>query len=478
MIKKHTKIIATISDLRCEQSFIEKLYNEGMNVVRINTAHLTQEAALEIINNTRAVSNQIALLMDTKGPEIRTTINAGGVDINIQTGDIISIVGNPDRQSSIDTICVTYPRIVEDLKVDDHILFDDGEIDLVVIRKTGESLVCEALNDGVLGSRKSVNVPGVRIALPSLTGKDRSYIRFAIEQDIDFIAHSFVRCRQDVLDIQEILDAQNSKIKIIAKIENQEGVDNIDEILEVAYGVMVARGDLGIEIPQERIPGVQRQLIRQCVRAKKTVIVATQMLHSMIKNPRPTRAEIIDIANAVHYRTDAIMLSGETAYGKYPVEAVRMMTTVAAEAEKNKLEENDIQIPDSEKDVALFLTKRAIIANKEIGTTATITDSHSGRTARFLAAFRAKNPVITICDTERTMRELALSYGVFPQYKQIEEGESTRHYFLSALEKLCYDGAVQDDDYISYIGSTHGMGGRTNFLEIDQVHRLLQQQQL
>ncbi|MDR1699323.1 MAG: pyruvate kinase [Prevotellaceae bacterium] len=472
MTAKHTKIIATVSDLRCEKDFIQQLYNEGMNVVRMNTAHLKPEGALHIINNVRAVSNQIALLMDTKGPEIRTTVNAGGVDIEIKAGSSVHIAGKPDSESTADTICVSYTKIVEDLNIGDHILIDDGEIDLKVMSKTGEYLVCEALNDGSLGSRKSVNVPGVRICLPSLTEKDRNNILFAIEHDLDFIAHSFVRSKQDILDIQEILDAHNSEIKIIAKIENQEGVDNIDEILEVAYGVMVARGDLGIEIPQERIPGIQRQLIRKSVRAKKTVIVATQMLHSMIKNPRPTRAEITDIANAIYYRTDAIMLSGETAYGKYPVEAVRTMATVATEAEKTKMVENDIPIPDSEKDITLFLAKQAVKANAEIGTTATITDTYTGTTTRYLASFRAQNPVISICYKERTMRELALSYGVFPHFRQAEDGESTRHYFLSALQELRESGIVKDEDYIAYLGGTHGVGGGTNFLEIDQVYKL------
>ena len=215
-----------------------------------------------------------------------------------------------------------------------HILIDDGDLELVAVEKNADHLLCEVQNEATLSSRKSVNVPGVRINLPSLTEKDRNNILYAIEKDIDFIAHSFVRNRQDILDIKAILDAHNSDIRIIAKIENQEGVDNIDEILEVADGVMIARGDLGIEVPQERIPGIQRLLIRKCILAKKPVIVATQMLHTMISNPRPTRAEVTDIANAIYYRTDALMLSGETAYGKYPVEAVKTMTKVAAQAEK------------------------------------------------------------------------------------------------------------------------------------------------
>ena len=290
---------------------------------------------------------------------------------------------------------MTYPGFVHDLSVGADVLIDDGELELKVVEKSEDTLFCEVCNDATLGSRKSVNVPGVRINLPSLTEKDRNNILYAIEKDIDFIAHSFVRNKQDVLDIREILDAHKSDIKIIAKIENQEGVDNIDEILEVADGVMVARGDLGIEVPQERIPGIQRQLIKKCILAKKPVIVATQMLHTMINNPRPTRAEVTDaevtdIANAIYYRTDALMLSGETAYGKYPVEAVKTMAKIAAQAEKDKMEENDIQIPltPENTDVTAFLAKQAVRSTTLMPIRAIITDCFSGLTARNLAAFR------------------------------------------------------------------------------------------
>ena len=300
MMLKQTKIVASISDLRCEVDFIRDLFNAGMNV---------------LISNVRQVSNRIAILMDTKGPEVRTTASAEG-PIDFKIGDKVQIVGNPDQETTRECISVTYKNFVHDLSVGASVLIDDGDLALTVVDKNETTLFCEVQNDATLGSRKSVNVPGVRINLPSLTEKDRNNILYAIEKDIDFIAHSFVRNRQDVLDIREILDAHNSDIKIIAKIENQEGVDNIDEILEVADGVMVARGDLGIEVAQERIPGIQRQLIKKCILARKPVIVATQMLHTMINNPRPTRAEVTDIANAIYYRTDALMLSGETAYGK------------------------------------------------------------------------------------------------------------------------------------------------------------------
>ena len=303
-------------------------------------------------------------------------------------------------------------------------------------------------------------------------GKDRNNILYAIEKDIDFIAHSFVRNRQDVLDIREILDAHNSDIKIIAKIENQEGVDNIDEILEVADGVMVARGDLGIEVPQERIPGIQRVLIRKCILAKKPVIVATQMLHTMINNPRPTRAEVTDIANAIYYRTDALMLSGETAYGKYPVEAVRTMTKIAAQAEKDKLEENDIRIPldENSNDVTAFLAKQAVKATSKLKIRAIITDSYSGRTARNLAAFRGKYPVLAICYKEKTMRHLALSYGVEAIY--MPELANGQEYYFAALRRLLKEGRLQPSDMVGYLSSGKA-GTKTSFLEINVVEDAL-----
>ena len=307
MMLKKTKIVASISDLRCEVDFIRSLFEAGMNVVRMNTAHGTREGMDKLINNVRAVSNRIAILIDTKGPEVRTTKIQDADQIEYHIGDKVRIVGNPDILTTREQIAVSYPKFVTDLKNGDDILIDDGEMELKVIEKTDDYLLCEVQNESTLGSRKSVNVPGVRINLPSLTERDKENIKYAIERDIDFIAHSFVRTKQDILDIREILDEYGSDIQIIAKIENQEGVDNIDDILTVADGVMVARGDLGIEVPQQRIPGIQRIIIKKCVLAKKPVIVATQMLHTMIKHPRPTRAEITDIANAIYYRTDAMI---------------------------------------------------------------------------------------------------------------------------------------------------------------------------
>lgn len=461
---KQTKIVATISDQRCEVDFIKQLFEAGMNVVRMNTAHLGREGAERLINNVRTVSNRIAILMDTKGPEVRTTTLAE--PIAFHTGDRVKVVGKPEQETTRECIAVSYPNFVHDLSVGGQILIDDGDLEMIVLEKHDDYLLCEVQNEATLGNRKSVNVPGVRINLPSLTEKDRTNILFAIEKDIDFIAHSFVRNKQDVLDIKAILDEHGSDIKIIAKIENQEGVDNIDEILEVADGVMVARGDLGIEVPQERIPGIQRLLIRKCILAKKPVIVATQMLHTMINNPRPTRAEVTDIANAIYYRTDALMLSGETAYGKYPLEAVKTMTKVAAQAEKDKLPDNDVRIPldENSNDVTAFLAKQAVKATTKLKIRAIITDSYSGRTARNLAAFRGRYPVLAICYKEKTMRHLALSYGVEAIY--MPELANGQEYYFAALRRLLKEGRLQPTDMVGYLSS--GKAGHTDFVPRNQ----------
>ena len=469
-VMKQTKIVASISDRRCDIDFIRKLFFAGMNVVRMNTAHATPDGIRTIIRNVRAVSPHIALMIDTKGPEVRTT----GVEspIEYKTGDMVKIFGRPEMDSSHDIVNVSYPDFAKDVKVGDHVLFDDGELDMLVVENVGPMLVAQVQNDGVLGAHKSVNVPGEHIALPAITEKDRQNILLAIEEDIDFIAHSFVRSAADVMAIQQILDENNSDIKIISKIENQEGVDNIDEIIDASYGIMIARGDLGIEVPQERIPGIQRKLIKKCILARKPVIVATQMLHTMINNPRPTRAEVTDIANAIYYRTDALMLSGETAYGKYPVEAVSTMAKIAAQAEKDKMEENDIPIPltPENTNVTSFLAKQAVRATTLMPIRAIITDSFSGLTARNLAAFRGKYPVLAICYKEKTMRHLSLSYGVEAMY--MPEKANGQEYYITALHKLINDGTISRNDMVAYLSGGKA-GTKTSFLEINQVDDVL-----
>jgi pyruvate kinase len=283
-----------------------------------------------------------------------------------------------------------------------------------------------------------------------------------------------VRSAADVRAVQAILDAFNSDIKIISKIENQEGVDNIDEIIDASYGIMIARGDLGIEVPIERIPGIQRQIIRKCVQKKKPVIVATQMLHSMIQNPRPTRAEVTDIANAIYYRTDALMLSGETASGKYPVEAVRTMAAIAEQAEHDQFSQANIELPLSENcDIREFMAHSAIEATERLGVKLIITDSSTGDTARNLAAFRGPNPVLAICYHDKLQRLLNLSYGVIPVYQKEHIG--SEKLFLAAVRMLRQKGYVELDDKIAYLSGNVGAGGGTKFLEVNTVKEVFEQ---
>ena len=437
-----------------------------MNVVRMNTAHATIEGMKNIIKNVRAVSSHLALLIDTKGPEVRTTNVAE--PLLYKTGEVVKIFGRPDVDSTHDIINVSYVDIARDLKVGNDILIDDGALDLRVIDIIGPMLVAQVMNDGVLGAHKSVNIPGRHIDLPALTEKDKHNILFAIDQDIDFIAHSFVRNAQDVKAVQDILDEHNSDIKIISKIENQEGVDNIDEIIDASYGIMIARGDLGIEVPIEEIPGIQRQIIRKCVMKKKPVIVATQMLHTMINNPRPTRAEVTDIANAIYSWTDALMLSGETASGRYPVEAVQTMARIAEQAEADRTWETTIDpMAHGYETQREFLAHSAIESTRRLGVKGIITASETGKTARTLSSFRGATPILAICYREKTQRLLNLSYGIIPIYQK--EHTSSEYLFTAALRMLRQKGYITPEDKIAYLSGSFGKNGGTTLLEINKV---------
>lgn len=451
---KQTKIVASVSDLRCEVEFIQQLYDAGVNVIRMNTAHATPEGLRTIIRNVRAVSPKLGILIDTKGPEVRTT--GAKAPIEYKTGEKVSIVGDAEHDTTHDTICLSYADICKDVKVGDDILFDDGELDMQVVANDGSKLTVEVMNNGKLGSHKSVNVPGEHIDLPALTEKDKRNILLAIEEDIDFIAHSFVRSKEDLLEVQKILDEHNSDIKIISKIENQEGVDNIDEILDHCYGIMVARGDLGIEIPAEKIPGIQRMIIKKCVFRKKPVIVATQMLHTMIKNPRPTRAEVSDIASAVFHNTDALMLSGETASGAYPIEAVKTMAKIAEQAEADRrLHLPKVDVDGADTNLRDFLCKAAIETTAKLGVKCILTDSGTGDDARTLAAYRGPNPIVAICKKEKLQRWLALSYGVVATYPKQDELDKM---FFNTVKKLYEQGLIGLDDKVTYLSGHMNIG--------------------
>ena len=460
---KRTKIVATISDKRCEIGFLRELYEAGMNVVRLNTAHQTLDEAMKVVRNVRAVSDQIALLIDTKGPEVRTCDIV--VPVRVGKGEIIFMTG--DRTLVAEKLIhVSYEHFVRDVQIGDKILVDDGDIELIVRDKKENCLELEASNPGEIKDKKSINVPGVNMHLESLSDKDRKFIQFAMDNKLDFIAHSFVRNKQDVMEIQQILDEQHSNIKIIAKIENQEGVNHIDEILDHVYGVMVARGDLAIEIDAEKIPLIQRYIVNKCIESKKPVIIATQMLHTMIDHPRPTRAEVSDIANAVFSGTDAIMLSGETAYGDYPLEAVKVMSRVAEANESILPPDANRNLVRINNEITAALARVAVRMTTMLPIKAIVVDTNSGRTARYLSAFRGGLPVYARCYDEHVMRELALSFGVRPYFSVKPH---SRDEFMRDIPQVLLQNGYQPEDQILVIGGSFGHVRGASFLEVCKI---------
>ncbi len=468
-MKKFTKIVATISDKRCDREFIRTLADAGINVVRMNSAHLDYEGFKKIVDNTRAADESIGIMMDTKGPEVRTTTTFTGNPIEFQSGDIVEIVGDPDGLTSAERICFNYPGIAKDVSVGDRLLIDDGEIAFKVKDIIDGVIIAKAENDGTLGSRKSVNIPGVRIDLPAVTDRDRRNIKYAVELGVDFIAHSFVRSAADVKEVQDILDSLGADTKIISKIENQEGIDNFKEILDASYGIMVARGDLGIEVPAEKIPGMQAMMINECIAHHKPVIVATQMLHSMIHNPRPTRAEISDVANAVYQRADAMMLSGETANGRYPVEAVKVMTSVAREVEHSDRNRMDIP-PLVDDQITSFIAREAVLSEKILGTKGIFTDAYRGVSARFIASFRGNNPTYAICHNQNVQRWLSLSYGVFTFFDHNPTEVIPRH-SIKALHRIVESGHLDCHDRIAYLTGTKAGARALEFMTPEELFR-------
>ncbi len=445
---KRTKIVATISTMNCEVDFLRRLHAAGMDVARLNTAHMSLEDAALMVNNIRQVSDDIAIMIDTKGPNIRTC----------NLNDPLPVAKEAVVDVSSSTVApgsgfqVNYNKFVDEIPAGSRIMIDDGEVELIVDRKVGRVLKCRALNDGTIRNHKSVNVPGVEMNMPALTARDREFIDFAIENKLDFIAHSFVRSRDDVMAVQSILDTSDSPIGIIAKIENRQGVNNLSSILDVAYGVMVARGDLGIEIPLEEIPLIQKHMIYECMRRRKPVITATQMLQSMENNPRPTRAEVSDVANAVFDGSDAVMLSGETAQGRYPVESVAMMTRILLETERtaSKLFARIDEIEAPRDAVSAYLVKTALQSPSKLPIRAIICNTATGRSPRMCAAYRGSVPIYAFSYNPGVVRQLTLSYGVCPLHRDYQENFTDL--VQVPVKRLLEDKKIDPDDLVVFLG--------------------------
>jgi pyruvate kinase len=474
MLRK-TKIVCTIGPASESVEKLTQLIEAGMNVARLNFSHGDFEEHGQRIQNIREASKltgkTVAILLDTKGPEIRTNNMVNGT-IELKSGDNI-IISMIEVEGTTEKFSITYPGLIDDVHVGSKILLDDGLIGLEVLHidKEQNEIQTKILNSGTLKNKKGVNVPGVSVKLPGITEKDTNDIIFGIEQGVDFIAASFVRRASDVLEIRQLLEEkQATHIHIIPKIENQEGVDNIEEILEVSDGLMVARGDLGVEIPAEEVPLVQKMLIKKCNTQGKPVITATQMLDSMQRNPRPTRAEASDVANAIFDVTDAIMLSGETAAGIYPVEAVQTMHNIASRAEQ-ALDHKEIlsaRSKNSEHNLTDAIGQSVAHTALNLDVNAIITPTESGHTARMISKYRTKAPIVAVTANDHVCRRLALVWGVYPQLGRI--CSSTDEMLDSAVEDSLNSGLVKHGDLVVITaGVPVGEAGTTNMMKIHVV---------
>ncbi len=472
---RKTKIVCTIGPASESVEKLTQLIKAGMNVARLNFSHGDHEEHGQRIQNIREAAKitgkKVAILLDTKGPEIRTHNMKDGA-IELITGQQ-TIVSMTEVEGTPEKISVTYAGLIDDVHVGSKILLDDGLIGLEVTeidRARGE-IHTRVLNNGTLKNKKGVNVPGVSVNLPGITEKDANDIIFGIEQGIDFIAASFVRRASDVIEIRRLLEEKNaSHIHIIPKIENQEGVDNLDEILEVSDGLMVARGDLGVEIPAEEVPLVQKELIRKCNAQGKPVITATQMLDSMQRNPRPTRAEASDVANAIFDGTDAIMLSGETAAGQYPVEAVMTMHNIASRTEEALAHREILQnrSKDTGHNITDAIGQSVAHTALNLDVNAIITPTESGHTARMISKYRPKSPIVAVSSSEQVVRQLSLVWGVYPELGQ--RAKTTDEMLSISVQESLNSGIVKHGDLVVITaGVPVGEAGTTNLMKIHVV---------
>ena len=460
---KKTKIVCTMGPNTDNREIMKELALNGMDVARFNFSHgdhAEHRHRLEILESVREeLGIPIASLLDTKGPEIRTGKLKDGKKVTLKEGDLYTltteeIVGDETRGY------INYAGLAEDVKPGDRILIDDGLIELHVREVNGTDIVCRIENGGELGEKKGVNVPGGRVKLPALTDKDKEDIRFGVDAGFDFVAASFVRNADAIREIRAILDEKGSAMQIIAKIENEEGIENIDSIIEASDGIMVARGDMGVEIPAEKVPHIQKMIIRKCNLACKVVITATQMLDSMIRNPRPTRAEVSDVANAVYEGTDAVMLSGETAMGSYPIEAVRMMSQIAEESEKYldyMFYQRRKVSAENLRNISNTVCYSSVATASDLEAPVIVAPSVSGFTTRMLSKWRPKALIAGLSPSMTAVRQMQLYWGVKPFHAK--RAESTDALLFASVELLKEKGIVKEGEIVV---ATAGVVTRAN----------------
>lgn len=474
MIKeiRKTKIVCTIGPACEQEDILEQMMLAGMDVARFNFSHGTQEDQKERLERVRKVAEKLALpvamLMDTKGPEIRLRDFANGKEI-LQRGQTFTLT-TEEMPGTVERATITYKNLKNDVSVGTHILIDDGKVEMVVKKITDTDIACEVITGGKVSNHKGVNVPGVELSMPYINEVDDSDIRFAAQQNYDFIAASFVRCKEDVLEIRKILDEYGSRMKIISKIENMQGINHLDEILEVSDGVMVARGDMGVEVSMEEIPILQKEMIKKAVAQGKHVITATQMLESMVSNPRPTRAETTDVANAIFDGTTAIMLSGESAAGEYPVEAVETMSRIAFRTEQSINYAGRMRRSEygAQMEITDAISHATCETAADIGAAAILTVTMSGFTAGKISRYKPACPIVAFTTTQEVCRQMNLLYGVKPFL--IAEDKSADHLFETALKTAREAGYVQEGDRVVLTaGLPLGVAGNTNMIRVVEV---------
>ncbi len=474
---RKTKIVCTIGPATNNEEMLRNLMLAGMDVARINFSHGTHEAAKEMVDRIKKVREEldipVAILLDTKGPEIRLKSFKDG-KVMLKEGQTFTLCTD-DVEGDDQMVSITYKNLPNDVNIGSRILIDDGLIELQVASIKSNRIVCIVNNGGEVSNSKGVNVPNVELSMPYMSEKDKSDILFGIEQGFDFIAASFVRTAEDVLEIRQILEHNGGRdIAILAKIENAQGVKNIDSILNVADGIMVARGDMGVEIDMQDLPVIQKTLIKKTYRACKRVITATQMLDSMIRNPRPTRAEISDVANAIYDGTSAIMLSGETAMGKYPIEAVKTMASIAERTENDIDYKKKLKMFDSEGglDVPSAISHATCTTAHDLGAAAIIALTYSGGTARQISSFRPACPIIAPTLSERARRQLNMSWGVIPISSEV--AANSDELFDTSVDHAEKLGLVKKGDLVVITGGMPmGVAGTTNMMKVHLVGHIL-----
>ncbi len=477
-MKRRTKIICTLGPATDNPTVLSELMLSGMNAARLNFSHGSYDEHLKRINMVKKLRDEmglpIALLLDTKGPEIRTGCFKDG-KITLKRGQKFTLTPK-ETEGTEDSVSISYGDLYRDIEKGMRILIDDGLIEMLVSEINGEDIICEVLNDGVVSDHKSINVPDANLTMDYMSPKDITDIEFGIQQGVDFIAASFVRSAFDVLEIKRILEQHKATdIQVIAKIENRQGVEDIDNILRASDGIMIARGDMGVEIPFEELPSIQKELIEKCYISGKRVITATQMLESMTHNPRPTRAETSDVANAVYDGTSAVMLSGETAVGSYPVRALKTMAQICTKAEDdiNYIKRFEARHFDTVIGVPNAISHSACTTAHDLGAAAIITVSKSGFTARVISGFRPNCPIIAGCMNDKVFRQLALSWGVTPIHTKMKK--TTDALFDHVVEEALAQTNLITKGDIAVItgGAPLGISGTTNILKVQLVGDVL-----